>query len=269
MAAAAMGELMGHSLMEGARNFRDVGGHPTKDGHRVRRGLVYRSDRLASLTDGDMRTFARLGIRTVVDFRPQAEKEMTGHNRMPAGVTYRTFEIGDAAMAPQVRRALEEGDFTALPDLEEGNRRLVRDFAGELGAAIRLMADGDNLPLVFHCIGGKDRTGMTAMLLLSILGVPAERVRADYLRSNDALGASPEAQEAFLRRFLGGEPGDALSEENRSALRRFFILEDSYFDAAWDEIGLIAGSLDQYVRSHLGLTERHVAALRELLLESP
>ena len=259
---------MAHSLMEGARNFRDVGGHPTTDGQRVRTGLVYRSDRLSSLTDGDMETFAHLGIRTVIDFRPEVEREMTGHNRMPDGVEYLTFEIGDAAMAPQVRRALESGDFTALPDLREGNRRLVRDFADEIGAALRMMAKADSLPLVFHCIGGKDRTGMTAVLLLTILGVPEDLVRADYLRSNDALGTDAAAQEAFLRKALGrSQTLGQFSEENRTALRRFFILDDSYFDAAWDEISQIAESFDDYVRSHLGLTDGQVASLRASRLE--
>ena len=259
---------MAHSLMEGARNFRDVGGHPTIDGKRVRTELVYRSDRLSSLTDRDVETFAELGIRTVVDFRPEAERDLTGQNRMLDGVIYMTFEIGDAAMAPQVRRALHDGDFTALPDLEEGNRRLVRDFAGELGATLRVIADSANLPLVFHCIGGKDRTGMTAILLLSILGVPADLVRADYLRSNDALGTDTAAQEAFLSKVLGRSHQPAeFSEENRAALRRFFILEDSYFNAAWDEIGRISSSFDEYVYTYLGLSDDHVASLRALLLE--
>lgn len=259
---------MEHSLMEGARNFRDVGGHPTTDGQMVRTGLVYRSDRLSSLTDGDMATFARLGIRTVIDFRPEIERELTGHNRMPDGVAYMTFAIGDAAMAPQVRRALEHGDFTALPDLREGNRRLVRDFAGELGATLRVIAEAANLPLVFHCIGGKDRTGITAVLLLSILGVPQDRVRADYIRSNDALGTDAAAQEAFLRKALGRRQSlGRYSDKNKDALRKFFILDDSYFDAAWDEIARISPSFDEYVRNHLGLSDDHVASLRALLLE--
>ncbi len=259
---------MAHSLMKGARNFRDVGGHLTDNGHRVKTGLVYRSDRLSGLTDDDQATFRALGIRTVIDFRPDIEKEMTGYNRMPENVEYLTFEIGDAAMAPQVRRALRDGDFTALPDLKEGNRRLVGEFAGQLGSALRVIANSDRLPLVFHCIGGKDRTGMTAMLLLGILGVQAESIRADYLRSNDALGVDVAAQQAFISRILGGKRDPAqLTTRNRDALRRFFILEDSYFDAAWDEITRIGGSLEGYVRDHLGLTNDHVGTLRESLLE--
>ncbi len=259
---------MPHSLMEGARNFRDIGGFGTDDGSRVRTGMVFRSDRLANLTDSDMERFADLGIRTVVDFRPDLEKELTGSNRLPDGVHYVTFPIGDAAMAPDVRFALEHGDFTALPDLMEGNRRLIREFPGEIGATLRMIGEASNLPPVFHCIGGKDRTGMTAALLLAILGVPEDDIRADYLRSNDALGTDAAAQAAFLNGFLqrSGRSTE-LSDEERRALRRFFILEDSYFDAAWDEIAMVAGSLDAYVRDHLGLSEDEIASLRHLLLE--
>ncbi|MDJ0952116.1 MAG: tyrosine-protein phosphatase [Acidimicrobiia bacterium] len=260
---------MTHSLMEGARNFRDVGDHRTKTGEYVKTGLIYRSDRLSGLTDSDLERFADLGIKTVVDFRPDVEKEMTGHNRLPDGVAQVTFAIGDAAMAPDVRYALEHGDFTALPDLEEGNRRLIREFSAEIGAALRVMADVANLPLVFHCIGGKDRTGMTAALLLAILGVPEEDIRGDYLRSNDALGTDPATQEAFLSKILSrNRRTTPLRDEERVALRRFFILEDSYFDAAWDEIHRVAGSFDSYVRNHLGLSEEETAGLRRSLLES-
>ncbi len=265
--ASRKGTAMPHSLMEGARNFRDVGGYRTANGKRVRTGLVFRSDRLSGLTDADLARFIELGIRTVVDFRPDIEKELTGQNRLPAGVDSVTFPIGDAAMAPDVRYALEHGDFTALPNLEDGNRRLVREFATELGSALRMMTKPENLPLVFHCIGGKDRTGIAAVLLLAILGVPDDEIRRDYLKSNDALGMDPASQSAFVSKILSRKGRtEPLRKEERVALQRFFILEDSYFDAAWDEIHRVAGSLEAYVREHLDLSDEHIASLRASLL---
>ncbi len=255
-------------LIAGTRNFRDLGGYRTATGEVVASGLVFRSAHLANLTDDDLDTFKRLGIKTVIDFRPEVEKEMTGHNRLPDGVRYVTVAIGDPTMAPEVHRALQQGDFTALHDLEKGNRMIIREFSKELGQTLRLISEEDNLPLVFHCIGGKDRTGMTALLLLAILGVPAEQLKADYLKSNDAVAPTPEAQEAFFNAIVKrtGTNGE-LTDEQRHALRRFFILEDSYFDAAWDEIHRVAGSLDAYVEQHLGLSAEHVASLRSLLLK--
>ena len=255
-------------VITGARNFRDLGGYRTVDGRVVRSGRVYRSAHLANLTDADLVTLERLGIRTVVDFRPDVEKEMTGHDRLPDGVRYVTVAIGDPTLAPDVHQALQHGDFTALHDLEQGNRMLIREFGEELGRTLRLISEAGNLPLVFHCIGGKDRTGMTAVLLLAILGVPTDQIRADYLRSNDAVAPTPEAQEAFFDTLVkrSGANGE-LTDEQRLALRRFFILDDSYFDAAWDEIRRLAGSLDRYVKEHLGLADTHIAAMRNALLE--
>ena len=147
-----------------------------------------------------------------------------------------------------------------------GQHRLIDLDAASFGDIDHV--EGNNLPLVFHCIGGKDRTGMTAILLLSILGVPEDLVRADYIRSNDALGTDSAAQETFLSRAMRRSQSQTeLSEENRAALQRFFILDDSYFEAAWDEIYRISGSFDEYVHAHLGLTDDHVASLRALLLE--
>jgi protein-tyrosine phosphatase len=255
-------------LIEGVRNFRDVGGYRTEDGHVVRTGLVFRSAHLANMTDRDIRTFERLGIRTVVDFRPDTEKELTGHDRMPHGIRYVSVPIGDPTLAPDVHRAMQQGDFTALHDLENGNRMLIRDFSAELGRTLRLISESEHLPLVFHCIGGKDRTGMTALLLLAILGVTTDQIQADYLKSNDAVAPTAAAQEAFFNALVqrSGQNGE-LTDEQRDALRRFFILEGSYFDAAWDEIHQVAGSLESYVEHNLGLDADHIASLRCLLLE--
>ncbi len=82
---------MADKLIEGARNFRDLGGYRTTAGEVVRCGRVFRSAHLANLTDGDLETFTKLGIRTVVDFRPEVEKDLTGHNRLPEGVRYLTL----------------------------------------------------------------------------------------------------------------------------------------------------------------------------------
>ena len=76
---------MTQRLIEGARNFRDIGGYRTVDGRVVRSGLVFRSAHLANLTDRDLETFADIGIKTIVDYRPDIEKEMTGHDRVPPG----------------------------------------------------------------------------------------------------------------------------------------------------------------------------------------
>lgn len=254
-------------VLEGAPNFRDLGGHRATDGQIVRRGLVFRSGHLANLTEDDLQLLVGIGTKTIVDFRPQTEREMTGHDRIPDGAEYVAFPIGDPNTAPHVKVALERGDFTVLPDLAVANRTLVRDFAKELGSLLELASEPANLPLVFHCIGGKDRTGMAAALLLSILGVPWDAVRADYLSSNGRLGNTAPEQQAFLDRVTSSYTDTTLTDANRNALRQFFVLEPGYIEAAHDEILQIAGSFKSYVSNWLGLSDVVVSRLRTTLLE--
>ena len=260
---------MSSTILDGAPNFRDLGGHRTVDGLRVRSGLVFRSGHLAKLSDSDLERFTDGRVRTVVDFRPQMEREMTGIDRLPNATEYVAIPIGDPSMAPHVKQALEEGDFTVLPDLRQANRNLINSFGEQLGRMISMTATTDNLPLVFHCIGGKDRTGMAAALLLTILGVPWETVRDDYLQSNGRIGGTVPDQDAFIDSVIERHDAAPLSDDNRAALRRFFVLEPEYIDAAWDEIDRVAGSFDEYVRHGLGLSDPTIQAIRVNLLEDP
>jgi protein-tyrosine phosphatase len=228
--------------------------------------LLYRSGNLSQLTDRDLAGLEAMGIRTVVDFRPDFEIEMFGADRLPRGANWRQIPITGGGMDEATHEALRSGDLTALPDLTEANRRFIIEYTAQLGEMIRLAAEPVGLPLVFHCIGGKDRTGIAAALLLSVLGVPWETVQADYLRTNDQIRVSPEQQLAWLARVTGSESART-TEAAREAARRFFVLESRYIDAAYDEIVARAGSLEDYVERHLGIEPHVVARLRRIMLD--
>ena len=86
----------------------------------MRSGLVFRSDHLSKLSDRDVATVRDAGIKTIIDFRPERERELSGSDVVVDGVDYVSIPIGDPAMAPHVYRALQHGDFSALPDIEVG-----------------------------------------------------------------------------------------------------------------------------------------------------
>jgi protein-tyrosine phosphatase len=252
--------------LEGAPNFRDLGGHRTTSGAAVRRGLLYRSGNLSRLSDRDLVTLETANIRTVVDLRPDFEIDMFGRDRLPRAARWVQIPITGGGMDEATHEALRRGDLTALPDLAEANRRFIIEYTAQLGEMIRLAAEPANLPLVFHCIGGKDRTGIAAALLLSVLGVPWQSVQADYLRTNDQIRLDPDEQLALLARVTGSS-STYDTDAAREAARRFFVLESRYIDAAYDEIVARAGSLERYVERHLGIEHDVVARLRETLLD--
>lgn len=252
--------------LQGSPNFRDIGGYEAADGRRVRRNILFRSGHLAHLTDSDVMTLEQLGIRTVVDFRPDFDVDLFGEDRLPADVEQLSIPIGDHENHQDFYDKIKAGDFTHLADLAAASREMIGNNATDFGALLRLIAEREKLPLVFHCIGGKDRTGVATALILSLVGVPWEKVREDYLRSNEATKGMLEEQVSRLS--AGKVPVGHSTEENIAALRRFFVLEPGYIDAALEEIERIAGSFDRYVTEWLGLSAEQVAAIRDNLLVS-
>lgn len=163
--------------LTGAFNFRDLGGYRGTDGRITRWGRLFRSDTLHELTDADVALLRSLGLSVVVDLRTSRELERTGRGPLaPEPVAFHHLSVireggGEAIAAP-----VEEGDDLAeryLWYLEVGRTALVD--------ALSLLSDPANLPLVFHCAAGKDRTGVLAALVLDILGVDAEVIVADYV----------------------------------------------------------------------------------------
>jgi protein-tyrosine phosphatase len=183
--------------LDGCANFRDLGGHVTANGEPVRYGRLYRSDTLESLTAEDHRRFAALGIATVIDLR--ASSEIVRRGRLDLGqqqVRYLHLPfvdvVGDPAQWDPVVAARPE-----YPVL--GYRQMLADGADRLAAVLRTLAEPGALPAVFHCISGKDRTGLVAAILLRLLGVPQLEVAAEYALSEGRTRHSSASEELKSR----------------------------------------------------------------------
>ncbi len=174
--------------LEGAYNFRETGGYPTMDNRWVRSGLVFRTDHLNELTDADVNTLEAIGIRSVYDFR--LNDEVTRQpSRLPSSLTPVQLGFGDAgldsAMIDVVRDIL--AGKRAVPDASfwDENYLAIVDAGRPMFVELfRALADPANLPAVFHCTGGKDRTGLANAMLLTTLGVNQTIVIDDFLLTN-------------------------------------------------------------------------------------
>lgn len=166
---------------EGCANFRDLGGHITATGEPLQYGRLYRSDTLESLTDDDHRRFASLGIATVIDLRACAEVERRGRLDLARqSVRYVHLPLVDVVGDP----ALWDPAEVARPEYPVlGYLQILADGADRLAAVLRTLAEPRALPAVFHCIAGKDRTGLVAAVILRVLGVPQSEVAAEYALS--------------------------------------------------------------------------------------
>ncbi|HUR50001.1 MAG TPA: tyrosine-protein phosphatase [Acidimicrobiales bacterium] len=188
--------------MEGCTNFRDAGGYPTARGGKVRTGLLYRSASPARMTERDV-ALARdeLGIKTVVDLRAEAEA-------LEGGSAPFTETCGVDIVAVPMGRGVKGGT-EGLPDLttasalgplyvfhaEQAPERIVD--------AVSLVASRCQDPLVVHCAGGKDRTGMVIALVLDVLGVDHEMIVEDYALTERSLARIPKEHLAALAVQMG------------------------------------------------------------------
>lgn len=255
--------------MEAIPNFRDFGGYKTSNGLVIKKGLLFRSGSLARASEGDLQRLAALGIRTVCDLRTVNERQQ-GPDRLPGGrdINYVHIPIkarrhNEASPMRQLwslwfgsNRGLDYGEL-----LTEFYRELVTDFSLELGRVIKVVGDRDNLPALIHCTAGKDRTGVACGLIQLLLGLPLERVMADYLLSNNGLDLFKAEMRRKFRLFLLA----GLSSE------RFVPLMEArreYLLAALAQIEASYGGLDDYARRGLGLSDEDRLGLKGLFLEN-
>jgi len=258
--------------LEGQANFRDIGGYRTADGLTVRWGHVYRSGRLDHLSESDVTRLDSLGIRTVINFLTPAEIDHDGPDRLPEGVREIALPIvsGNAeALTDVVNEARRTGDFSLLPPTinPEIHQLLIKEATAEYAALLRAAADPANRPLVLHCSHGIHRTGTASAILLSVLGVPWETVREDYLLSNVYRADEIEGRLGQLRELAAASQNVAPEEVDMSGANAFYVLDPSYIDASLDEAVAHYGSMDSYIREGLGISDDEVAHLRATLLE--
>jgi protein-tyrosine phosphatase len=247
----------------GAANLRDLGGYVTRDGRTLRWGVLYRSDALADLTDEDVAYLARLKLHRVVDFRSAAERERDP-DRLPDGVTAVWQPIAGAGLDPgELRDRLMAGEVSAGQAAEwlvAGNRAFVGEFREVYARFVRELADPANLPELFHCTAGKDRTGYAAALVLLALDVPRDTAMRDYLLTN-------ALTQAKTRRTLQVIRLASLFRANPDDLLPLFQARESYLGAAFSAIDERQGAADAYLRDALGIDDALRERLRENLLE--
>jgi protein-tyrosine phosphatase len=171
-----------------AVNFRDIGGYQTSDHRTVKKGLVYRSDHLSRLTAEDQQLLQRLGFKVVCDLRTVREQQ-NAPDLLPldGSIRLQSLPVEANGFDPAtVTDRLKAGDdaWLSMDYFIELYQSYLDDFGPVWGEILKLAASHHNLPLVFHCTGGKDRTGVCTALLLKALGVSEAGIISDHDLSN-------------------------------------------------------------------------------------
>lgn len=256
--------------LAGAANTRDVGGLVNRYGRVVRAGRLLRSGALGRLTGEDVAVLSGYGLRHVLDLRHAREIEVAPTDLLPDGATVVHLPIYDPEhpVFTYVSAVMLGHDISAYQGLvADGTpaamRAIYRWFVDGASAravfavALRHIADRDNLPLLYHCSAGKDRTGWLTALVLAALDVDRATIVEDYLLSNERSAAVNEK----IMRAVAKRGADL------DHVRPVLEVRPEYLDAAYDEADRVYGGIDGYLRAGLGLDESTLARLRAALLD--
>ena len=240
-----------HLALQGASNFRDLGGYTTNDGRTTRWRHIFRSNHLGQLTSADIEIVRALGVRSAFDFRGLEER--TTGVCVVNEITVHSLPIEPTVVA-SLRAELARGTLTgpvALELMRESYRNYVRHNTHSFRSLFGHLLE-DRAPLVIHCTAGKDRTGLASALILHALGVPDEVIGEDYLLTNRFYRRDPTAS-------------NDLPDEVRQVLAS---VQESFLAAAFQTINDGYGDLGAYMRDGLGLGTAERAHLQARYLEA-
>ena len=198
-----MTELDRRIVLEGAFNFRDLGGYPAADGRTIAWRRLFRSDGLSRLTAPDLHRLVELGIQTVVDLRTLDERERDSLPEGPFTPAVHHLPMMDVLPTEDELVSWVDEDF-----LIGRYSQMLDDGAAAIAEAVRVLAAPGAVPGVFHCAAGTDRTGILAAVVLGVLGVPDDVIAEDYALSQAAMveffeflkKRHPDKEEELLRR---------------------------------------------------------------------
>lgn len=263
--------------IDGVINFRDLGGYQTEDGRTVSWGKVYRSAQLDRMSEQGAKDMAALGIKTVVDLRfsDETKRYPTMRHAVPNADILSWHDEFEAdshgkgeAMKRSWKQSLDSNDPGQVREAMRVNypKKLYSHKAIYKTMLMRLM--DQQTPLIFHCAAGKDRTGVAAALILSLLGVSDEQIIEDYLVTQ---AATQNLLESFHAGGATGPQGNSdfqhkLASYPREMVQPVFDADLSYITTLMDYVKAQYGSFDQYAFMVLELNSDHVESLKQRLL---
>ena len=178
-------------------NFRELGGYIGLNGKKVKHNIFFRSPALINLNSQEqLETFRKLGIKVICDFRATGER-----NTLPdpdfEGIIRHDIS---ALVISGEEMDYNLPDFFGLPqeklDQVLGSMSYcykTMPFNNDAYKAMFIEIVNNNVPILFHCAAGKDRTGIAAALILILLGVKREDVIKDYMITNETANIAIEA----------------------------------------------------------------------------
>jgi protein-tyrosine phosphatase len=211
--------------------------------------MLVRSGRLMFSTEQDIRTLKE-EVKVIVDFRGSSEQHEFPN---PAGLdTVSLDPMADAAALASGAKNLDALDRDLSTMMKNQYYNFVHNGAAQRAYRqfLLLLSDKQNLPCLFHCTAGKDRTGFATALVLLLMGADRDLIMRDYLRTNDE-----EADPQLMKEF------NAMSDQTKKDVQPLITARAEYMTISLNEIEKLGG-IEAYCLNQLKLTEEQIASIR-------
>ena len=249
------------------KNFRELGGYVTADGRTIKKGMLYRSAGLNRCEDEDLEILKELNICHVVDFRetkeiasrPDVLPEGVKHYALPALVENeytqsKTLNFFDLLANWMTKEEVVESNaflkeaYTIMP------------FDNPAFQQVFDLMKAHEYAIVFHCSGGKDRTGLMAALIMNLLGVSWKDLMEHYMMSNQFIGG-----DGYVENQL--EMKQITDPEIIDMVWKTVGVQEMYLEVAFEAIQKKYATMSDYYREEFGLDEQTIADIKDFYLE--
>lgn len=254
-------------------NARQLGGYAAAGGFQVKKNILLRTGLLAGATEEDLAALKTLGLTTIVDLRTDEESLQHPDPKLTGVTNYQVpvlEENSDGLMAiVEVYRQHSEDVGKAFVEMVRSGGLTDRMYTGFFESEISLAAFRNFFDILlaqekgavlWHCTGGKDRTGVATVMLLGVLGVDDETILADFALTNDMNRRRID----YITKEAAKYTSDPFEIEQAGVLAGVSVpFMQKVFDLAKKE----SGSLKAFVQKKVGLTDEEVDVLRKKFLE--
>ena len=249
--------------LEGASNFREIGGLETVNG-KIKSGILFRSDELSGLTVNDLKVIESLGIKVICDLRTPAERKAKP-DKLPNDYPIKSVNVPFYHQKRDFNQ-LQIMWFLITNSKNINFEKFIKEHylnnafnrTKEIGEIFNLIADENNLPILFHCKAGKDRTGLITALIQLTAGVHLTKVMEDYLLTNELMKLKMEKAEKIIRRM-------SFFRIPSEKIKPLLEVRREYLEVVIDEIFNKYDSVENYLTKACGLDKQIIEKVKGII----
>lgn len=180
--------------LESTYNIRDLGGFKTTDGKTTKYFAFLRSDDTDELTENDIKTLKKYGVKTVIDMRDKSEVSEHPDKLNIPGIDYYHVDIKENYAKHYNRTDIHMSD-GYIDFISYTDESWIADV-------FNIISNAQDGCILFHCVSGKDRTGLVAAFLLGLVNATEKDIVNDYSVSWDLVKDRPKIKEVYRLKSL-------------------------------------------------------------------